>query len=175
MKHFLSRLLPPFPLSYSYAYIHKLCRYLRKRRQTAFKSTLVLELMTVDDYMTIDVMDIPSCPSTLDFSRLRSPTDIDAFPSIRNSFINLCFSLMLLSLTFPPNNNSQFLNELQSGISKVWKSRKSYVTHTTLIYIFDIAIRSSSFPNVFLPNQIFRSWHKLLIPKHPTSKFRSQN
>ena len=69
--------------------IHKFCRYLRKRRQTAFKSTLVLELMTVDDYMTIDVMDIPSCPSTLDFSRLRSPTDIDAFPSIRNSFINL--------------------------------------------------------------------------------------
>ena len=45
--------------------------------------------MTVDDYMAMDVIDIPSCPCTLDFSILKSPTDIDAFPSIRNSFINL--------------------------------------------------------------------------------------
>ena len=54
---------------------YKLLRLFRRRHQTAFRSTLLLELSTVEKYMTIDLMDVPTCPTNIDFSR-KAPVDL---------------------------------------------------------------------------------------------------
>ena len=68
---------------------YKLLRLFRQRHQTAFRSTLVLELSTVDKYMTIDLMDVPTCPTNIDFSGLEAPVDLAIIPKFRKFVLNL--------------------------------------------------------------------------------------
>ena len=68
---------------------YKLLRLFRQRHQTAFRSTIVLELSTVDKYMTIDLMDVPTCPTNIDFSGLKAPVDSAIIPDFRNFVLNL--------------------------------------------------------------------------------------
>ena len=54
---------------------YKLLWLFRQRHQTDFRSTLVVELLTVDKYMTINLMNMPTYPINIDFSGLNAPVD----------------------------------------------------------------------------------------------------
>ena len=68
---------------------YKLLRLFRQRHQTAFRSTIVLELSTVDKYMTIDLMDVPTGPTNNDLSGLKAPVDLAIILKFRNFVLNL--------------------------------------------------------------------------------------
>ena len=68
---------------------YKVLRLFKQRHQTAFRSTLVLDLSTVDEQMTIDLLDVPTCPTNIDFSGLKAPVDLAIIPEFRNFVLNL--------------------------------------------------------------------------------------
>ena len=67
----------------------KLLRLFRRRHRIALRPTLVLELSTVDKYMTIDSMIMPTCPTNFDFSGLNALVDLASIPKFSNFGLNL--------------------------------------------------------------------------------------